>query len=655
MSKISSVLVANRGEIACRIISTCKRLGIRTIAVFSEADRNALHTKLADEAYFIGPSPASESYLNIDKILEVARNSKADAIHPGYGFLSESAPFAESVKKAQIIFIGPTPKNIELAGDKVKAKAIATKLKIPTSPSITVSDYQKGASQKGLKDFATKHGFPLLIKAAAGGGGRGMRKIYAPEEFENAIESAAREAKSFFGDPSLFVEKFLEKARHIEVQVLGDGHGNIVTLGTRDCSLQRNHQKVIEEAPANGISVEVEALLLKYAKDLAQEMSYENAGTVEFLVKDKEIYFLEINSRLQVEHTVTEEIFGIDLVEWQIKIAEGESLEKFSPSVCGHSIQLRLCAENPRENFIAEAGRINYINFPSDSLVRVDSGLQSGGTISPYYDSLMAKIIVRGADRDAAISLARKACGETRILGILTNSEYLQALLASDAYISNKHSTITAGEVKESLTANSNALLAAVATFFAAGKIHNPCPPANSWSDLDFFRFGALSQISRSYDVNGTIVAIKVGAAGKNSFRINESPCSIEFTCDDKIYVSLGIHHSNFIVERMGSTFWANGPSGVFRVKPKLTPLRVFKDAEAHDSIIKSPLPGKVLSVKVKEGQSVAEGETLVTIESMKMEHSLNAPFKAHVGKIETSEGAPVSKDEVLIHLIPEV
>ncbi|RQW07295.1 acetyl-CoA carboxylase biotin carboxylase subunit, partial [candidate division KSB1 bacterium] len=413
------ILIANRGEIAVRVIKACQELGIKTVAVYSEADRTALHVQLADEAVLLGAPPPLESYLNIDKIISVAHQTEAEAIHPGYGFLAENSAFAERCEKEKIIFIGPNSKAMALVGDKLRSRQTMSAAKIPIIPGMQ----QKVADFELLKIEAEKIGYPVMLKASAGGGGKGMRIVYSSEELKEAMEAGMREAKSAFGDESIYLEKFIEQPRHVEFQVIADHHGNVVHLFERECSIQRRHQKIIEESPSVALDDELRLKMGETAKRVIKESDYTNAGTVEFLLdKNKNFYFLEVNARIQVEHPVTEFVTGIDLVKLQIRIAAGEPLPFRQEDVqqTGHAIECRIYAEDPENNFLPSLGTIHFVQEPTGPWVRTDSGLYSGIEVSIYYDPILSKLIVWGQDRNDAIQRMKNALDNYIILGIKT-------------------------------------------------------------------------------------------------------------------------------------------------------------------------------------------------------------------------------------------
>ncbi|HJW90955.1 MAG TPA: acetyl-CoA carboxylase biotin carboxylase subunit [Anaerolineales bacterium] len=439
----NKVLIANRGEIAVRIVRACRELGMQTVAVYSEADRQALHVRLADEAYFIGPAPSRESYLRGDKIIEVALESQAGAIHPGYGFLAERADFAQACMEAGLIFVGPKPSSIAAMGDKAVARATVASSGVPVVPG---TEGEGALSDDDLLALAPKIGFPLLIKATAGGGGKGMREVEKLEEMPGLLHAARREAEASFGDGNVYLEKLVEGARHIEIQVLADLHGNVIHLGERECSLQRRHQKLLEESPSPFVNDdnELRQRMGAVAVRAAQAVDYVNAGTIEFLVdKDKNFFFLEMNTRLQVEHPVTELVSGLDIVKEQIRIARGRHLRHTQEDVqlSGWAIECRVNAEDPYNNFLPSTGRISHMILPTGPGVRVDTGVYPGFEISPYYDSLISKLIVHGETRGEAILRMRRALEEYRIVGVYTNIPFHQRLMDSHRFMAGQYDT----------------------------------------------------------------------------------------------------------------------------------------------------------------------------------------------------------------------
>ncbi len=465
MAHIRKVLVANRGEIAIRVMRTCRELGISTVAVFSEADRSALHVRMADEAYCVGPPPSRESYLVQERILDAAKKAGADAIHPGYGFLSENASFVRACEAAKVIFIGPPPSAMDAMGEKTRARANMIAAGVPVVPG---SEPLKTLEE--ARAFAEKVGYPIMLKAAAGGGGKGMRKIESGKDFDASFRGAKSEAMSAFGDDSVYIERFLEEPHHVEIQVFGDGHGNIIHLNERECSAQRRHQKVVEETPSPILTPELRAQMGEVAVKAARAVDYVGAGTVEFLVDAKRnFYFLEMNTRLQVEHPVTEWVTGVDLVAWQIKVARGEKLPSTTPiPPRGHSIEARVYAEDPGRNFMPSPGKVRYLRVPGGPNVRDDSGVFAGYTVPNYYDPMISKLSVWAPTREEAIARMKRALGEYVVKGITTNIGYLQAIMGHPEFVGGDYDTSFLPRNHEALlgradaTTEEQALLASV-------------------------------------------------------------------------------------------------------------------------------------------------------------------------------------------------
>lgn len=474
-SLFQKILIANRGEIAVRVIKTCKAMGIPTLSVYSEIDRTSLHVQLADDAALLGPPPPLESYLNIDKIIEVARQHGADAVHPGYGFLAENAGFARRCAEAGLTFIGPSPEAISLLGNKVESRKVMLEAKVPCTPGFEIV----GMSIKDIRKGAEEIGYPILIKAAAGGGGKGMRVVQNPDDLEKSIEGAQRESKSAFADDTVYVEKYVEKSRHIEFQILADQHGNVIHLCERECSIQRRHQKVVEETPSTAITPEIRRQMGKTAIGVAKASGYTNAGTVEFLYAGEgQYYFLEVNTRLQVEHPVTEETLGIDLVEEQIRVAAGEKLRIKQEDVIqrGHAIEVRIYAEEPGNNFMPSSGKIIYMKEPAGPGIRHDCGVYSGWTVPTNYDPILSKLIAWGPDREASINRLVKALNDFPVLGISTTVEFLAHVLQHEAFGSGDTYTdfidlyFPGGKMPEEKTENLELALAAAAIADSTGE-----------------------------------------------------------------------------------------------------------------------------------------------------------------------------------------
>ena len=620
---ISKLLIANRGEIACRIIRTARAMGIATVAVYSDADAKALHVRQADESVHIGPSPAAESYLVAEKIIAAARQTGADAIHPGYGFLSENADFAQAVLDAGLIWVGPKPASIRAMGLKDAAKQLMRAAGVPVTPGYDGSDQ----SVERLTAEAEAIGYPVLIKAVAGGGGKGMRKVDAPADFAAALESCRREAKASFGNDEVLLEKWITSPRHIEVQVFGDAHGNVVHLFERDCSLQRRHQKVIEEAPAPGMDEATREAICAAAVRAAKAVDYEGAGTIEFIADASEglradrIFFMEMNTRLQVEHPVTEEITGVDLVEWQLRVASGEPLPKRQEelSINGHAIEARLYAEDPAKGFLPSTGR--YQNYREWEIgARIETGVENGDEVSPFYDPMIAKIVCHGSDRNEAIEDLWEACTDVEIYPLKTNAAFLANLCVDEDFRSAKLDT---GMIERKL----DDLLKA---------------PEPSDEMLDYIA-GGLADRSGSIALAGSLAG----------FRLNSQPRATLTFVDRE-----GNEHTRPCLSDGGWEFdWADdellwfslGNAKAYRVKTE----RGSGQASAADGAILAPMPGKVIAVDVAEGESVTAGQRLLVLEAMKMEHALTAPFDGVVEGLSVSAGGQVQVEAVLCRVVP--
>jgi 3-methylcrotonyl-CoA carboxylase alpha subunit len=644
---LKSVLIANRGEIACRVIRTAKAMGMRTIAVYSDADRNALHVKMADEAHAIGPAPARESYLVIDKIIAVAKAAKADCIHPGYGFLSERAEFAEACASAGIVFVGPPPAAIRAMGLKGEAKALMTKANVPVLPGYH-GDKQ---DPKFLKQKAYETGYPVLIKAAAGGGGKGMRRVDKQIDFDNALEAAKREAEASFGNPDVLIEKYVASPRHIEVQVFADTHGNIVHLFERDCSAQRRHQKVIEEAPAPGMPEDVRAHVTKAAIEAALAVNYVGAGTVEFLADGSKglradaIWFLEMNTRLQVEHPVSELITNTDLVHWQFLVAAGEKLplpqEKIR--IHGHAVEARIYAEDAARGFLPSTGKLSALRFPGGNGIRVDSGVETGGEVTPFYDPMIAKLIAYGATREQAFDRLSEALGGTVVSGPRSNVEFLHAL-ANSAEM--RAGTVDTGYIErnlEPLTKPSENDFAAAA--FAveelmrreqakqveANHLLSASARRSPWNAKDGYDFGGKREIPAAVTVNGTRTVARIRQHGNELRASVNGAFAAASELVDAGDLLIAIRNGKQMSVRLAD-FASNDLSRA-----------------SGNGAIAAPMHGKVLSVSVAKGDKVAKGQRLMVLEAMKMEHALDAATDGVVAELSVAAGDQVSEGTQLI------
>jgi len=618
---MKSLLIANRGEIACRVIRTARRLGIRSVAVYSDADAKALHVRMADEAVHIGPSSARESYLVGDRIIEAAKSTGAEAIHPGYGFLSENADFAQAVIDAGLIWVGPKPASIRAMGLKDAAKMLMTEAGVPVTPGYLGEDQDP----KRLRQEADGIGYPVLIKAVAGGGGKGMRRVDEAGNFDDALESAKREASSSFGDDRVLIEKYILSPRHIEVQVFGDSHGNVVHLFERDCSLQRRHQKVIEEAPAPGMDAETREAVCGAAVRAAKAVNYEGAGTIEFIadasegLKADRIWFMEMNTRLQVEHPVTEEITGEDLVEWQLRVASGEKLPKTQDElmISGHAIEARLYAEDPAKGFLPSVGRLEHFDLGQDG--RIETGVEEGDAISPFYDPMIAKLIARADDRDEAIAELALILDGAEVWPVRTNAGFLFNALVHPDFGAAK---IDTGFIEKNLDdlvpdaeADETIRRAAAAVAILAAEEDAQLP------GLAGLRLNAPNRLA----------AVLQGDA-------------VELGDDDDIAEVSGFADEQRVV------VFAEGTAYEFALASRGT----GTTHGLHDGEIEAPMPGKVTAVDVSQGEKVAKGQRLLTLEAMKMEHALTAPFDGTVAELGANTGAQVTEGQLLVKITAE-
>jgi 3-methylcrotonyl-CoA carboxylase alpha subunit len=661
MPMFSKLLIANRGEIACRVMRTAKRLGIRTIAVYSDADVGALHVALADEAIRIGPPPALDSYLSAERIIAAARAVGADAIHPGYGFLSENADFADAVEAAGITFVGPSARAIRAMGLKDAAKALMEQSGVPVVPGY----HGERQDADFLAAEAANVGYPVLIKARAGGGGKGMRRVDSATEFPAALEAARREAEAAFGDGSVLIEKYLTKPRHIEVQVFGDRHGNILHLFERDCSLQRRHQKVIEEAPAPGMTAEVRRAMGDAAVRAAHAIGYVGAGTVEFIadVTDglwpDQFYFMEMNTRLQVEHPVTEAITGIDLVEWQLRAAAGEALPKRQSEIGidGWAFEARIYAEDPSRGFLPATGRLTTLSFPEDG-VRVDAGVRQGDRITPFYDPLIAKLIVHGPNRSTALAKLENALRACRIGGTVTNLDFLARLAAEPDFRSGHPDTGLIDRSIGQLTATmapSDAALA-LAAIISTGALL-PDGSADPWSSLGHWQIwgDASRNVTVEHSSGRTIVTL--AARGRDQFAVHTGTAALpvvilaRFTDGARAEISGAQHEFRFLREGEQITLFLSGETYVLRLPDALG---TGHSTEVADDEVSAPMPGIVKLIRVRPGDAVEKGQALAVMEAMKMELTLSASRAGVVESVLVSEGEQVSAGAVLVMLQQE-
>ncbi|MNB72434.1 Acetyl-/propionyl-coenzyme A carboxylase alpha chain [compost metagenome] len=653
----SKVLIANRGEIACRVIATCRRLGIATVAVYSDADRNARHVRLADEAIHIGPAAARESYLRSDAILDAARRTGAQAIHPGYGFLSENADFADACVAAGITFIGPPASAIRAMGDKSAAKALMAKAGVPLTPGYH-GDQQ---APEFLRTQADGIGYPVLIKASAGGGGKGMRKVERSEDFVDALASCQREAASAFGNDHVLVEKYVERPRHIEIQVFGGGHGEAVYLFERDCSVQRRHQKVLEEAPAPGMSADRRAAMGKAAVDAARAVGYIGAGTVEFIAgPDGDFYFMEMNTRLQVEHPVTEFITGTDLVEWQLRVAAGQPLPKRQDelTIHGHALEARLYAEDADRGFLPSTGTLRRLRLPTPSAnVRVDTGVEEGDSITPYYDPMIAKLIVWDVDRDAALRRMSQALADCQVVGVTTNAGFLRRLLHTDSFAHAKLDTALIEREQAALAATGDgeqalwelaAIAAVVSTPAAAADARDPHSP---WQAQDGWRLGAPAARVVPLQQGERAHTLKVWATA-DGWRVqcdDAAPKQVVGRADGHtLSVQLDARRWRLQLQRDGDQLYLFGDDGQHRFTLH-DPVGESEQASADAGSLLAPMPGKIVATLVAAGTQVKRGTPLVVLEAMKMEHTLQAPADGTVKGYRAKAGDQVGDGAVLV------
>ena len=655
------ILIANRGEIACRVIKTCRRLGISTVAVYSDADQDALHVEMADEAVHLGPPPAAESYLLGDKIIQAAKDTGAEAIHPGYGFLSENADFVKKLARTGIAFIGPEPKAIAAMGDKIESKKLAKKAGVSTVPGY-IGVIKNG--KEAIK-IASEIGYPVMIKASAGGGGKGMRIARSDAEVKEGFASAQSEAKSSFADDRVFIEKFIEDPRHIEIQVLGDGHGNVIYLGERECSIQRRHQKVIEEAPSPFLDDKTREAMGEQAVALAKAVDYQSAGTVEFIAdQQKNFYFLEMNTRLQVEHPVTEEVTGIDLVEQMIRVAAGEKLGLSQKDVklSGWSIETRVYAEDPFRNFLPSIGRLSrYVAPESSGSVRVDSGVFEGGEISMFYDPMISKLITKGGTRDEAIAAMRQALDAYYIRGISHNIPFLSAVLAhprfqegrlSTAFIAEEYPDGFEGGV---LSDQVRGALIAIAAFLHAVEKSRETQMSGALENM-----GTGSLDNWVVSLNGDDVSVSLGLTqkGVNVTFSDGRVIAIESAWVPGNPVFRGmVDGEPFSVEidslPIGYRLTTDGVAMNLLVQSsraaefyRLMPEKVEPDTS---KFLLCPMPGLVVSIAVSEGDEVKAGQPLAVVEAMKMENILRAERDATVEKVHANPGDSLAVDAVIM------
>jgi propionyl-CoA carboxylase alpha chain len=660
----SKILIANRGEIACRVIKTCRRMGIATVAIYSDADKDALHVEMADEAVNIGPPPSAQSYLQLERIVRAARDTGAEAVHPGYGFLSEREAFAEALAQAGITFIGPNTRAIAAMGDKIESKKLAEAAKVSTVPGFIGELRDEAHAKKIARDI----GYPVMVKASAGGGGKGLRIVHQESELAQAIQSSQNEARASFGDDRLFIEKFVTEPRHIEIQVLGDKHGNVIYLGERECSIQRRHQKVIEEAPSPFLDAKTRQAMGEQAVALAKAVGYDSAGTVEFIVdKDRNFYFLEMNTRLQVEHPVTELITGYDLVELMIRSAAGEKLtiKQSDVKLNGWAVEARIYAEDPYRGFLPSTGRLVRYRPPAegkrgDAVIRNDTGVYEGGEISIFYDPMIAKLCAHAPSREKAIAALGEALDEFRIDGINHNIDFLAAIMHSDRFRSGRLSTAFIAEEYPNGFHGRPRDVALERRFIAAALV------------VKLTRTMRAGEISGALNGPHRVSRDFVATLGERSFPVSDAYVDagrLFARIDGKAYAAatdwqLGQPIVHLREKEAEFAFQFSRAAGGYRLShggaralvslrspesAKLAELMLRKQAADTSKMLICPMPGLVVSVNVVEGQEVKSGEPLAVVEAMKMENVLTAERDGTVKKIKAKKGDSLALDDVIL------
>ncbi|MEU9210221.1 acetyl/propionyl/methylcrotonyl-CoA carboxylase subunit alpha [Streptomyces sp. NPDC048415] len=638
-----TVLVANRGEIAVRVIRTLRSLGVRSVAVFSDADADARHVREADTAVRIGPAPAAESYLSVERLLEAAARTGAQAVHPGYGFLAENAGFARACADAGLVFVGPPADAISLMGDKIRAKETVQAAGVPVVPGSSGS----GLTDAELAGSAREIGMPVLLKPSAGGGGKGMRLVRDASMLADEIAAARREARASFGDDTLLVERWIDRPRHIEIQVLADGHGNVVHLGERECSLQRRHQKIIEEAPSVLLDERTRAAMGEAAVQAARSCGYRGAGTVEFIVPGGDpssYYFMEMNTRLQVEHPVTELITGLDLVEWQLRVAAGEQLPYGQEDITltGHAVEARICAEDPARGFLPSGGTVLALHEPDGPGVRTDSGLSEGTEVGSLYDPMLSKVIAYGPDRPTALRKLRAALAGTVTLGVQTNAGFLRRLLA--------HPAVVAGELDTGLVEREADFLVSTdvpeEVYEAAAAVRlaglAPRTDGDGWTDP--------FSVPTGWRLGGEPAPLGFPLRVPGLEPVTHHPRGTHTVTEDKVSVTLdGVRHT---FHRAGD--WIGRDGDAWHVRDH-DPVAASLTGAAHSGAdsLTAPMPGTVTVVKVAVGDEVAVGQSLLVVEAMKMEHVISAPHAGTVSELDVTPGTTVAMDQVLAVIAP--
>jgi 3-methylcrotonyl-CoA carboxylase alpha subunit len=665
----TKILIANRGEIAVRVIRTARRLGIGTVAVYSDADAHAMHVSMADEAVLLGPAPVRDSYLQIEKVLDAAVKTGAEAIHPGYGFLSENPQFADAIADAGLTFIGPPAAAIRAMGEKAAAKGLMEEAGVPVVPGY----HGDAQDDNTLIAAAEEIGFPVLIKAVSGGGGKGMRQVASVDKMASSLKSARREGSSAFGDDKVLIERYLERPRHIEVQVFADSHGNAIHLFERDCSIQRRHQKVIEEAPAPGMSQEMRRTMGDAAVSAAKAIGYVGAGTIEFIadvshgLREDAFYFMEMNTRLQVEHPVTEMITGQDLVEWQLRVAAGEALPLTQDELVidGHAVEARIYSENPQKNFFPATGTLHRLRLPDESPhVRIDTGVREGDEVTIHYDPMLAKLIVWERDRRTALLRLVRALEGYEVAGVETNVDFLAAVAAHPAFVGadldtgfiEKHQDdlIPAlGEVPDAILA-----IACLDVLLRRAGQSAESDPYSPWSRIDGWRLNDEGRDELLFDDNGREITIQIRFPDEGGYLLGlpggDMLVQGELDDDGTMSVDLAGVRQRAAVVHVGDnlTVLAAGRSYRMRRIDLMALADIEIDVEGH---IEAPLPGKIVQVMVAAGDTVAKGQPLLVLEAMKMEHTIAAPKDGMIDQVTFPEGAQVEEGaELIVFAAPE-
>jgi 3-methylcrotonyl-CoA carboxylase alpha subunit len=657
--RFRTLLIANRGEIAVRVIRTAKAMGLRTVAVYSEADRDAMHVAMADEAVLLGPARARDSYLNIERVIEAARKSGAEAVHPGYGFLSESAEFAQACLDAGLVFVGPTAAMIRLMGSKSGSKSLMEQAGVPLVPGF----HGEAQDDATLAAATNEIGFPVLVKASAGGGGRGMRVVHSAKELAAAVVSAKREAKAAFGDDRVLIEKFVENPRHIEVQVIGDSHGNLLSLFERECTLQRRHQKVIEEAPSPTLDAAQREAVCAAARKAAAAVDYVGAGTIEFVSDGKDVFFIEMNTRLQVEHPVTELITGIDLVEWQLRVAFGEKLPLTQDQIAlnGHAIEARVYAENPHKNFMPSVGKIRTWHTPDPSNgLRIDAGYREGDVVSPHYDAMLAKVIAWAPTRDAAIDRLNRGLEESDVRGVVTNIAFLSALVTHPAVRAN---AIDTGFIERELKNLTPAppvphdleLGAAVAAILNEESKAARVEMYSPWRMAGWMPVGRRQRVFTFRHGQGAIQQVSLHyGKGPATLSIGEREMAFTATPNAAGGIDLTLHgiKSRVVAVIEGHEIYLRTRNGRFDLH-WVDPFGGDDEEQAGEDKIVAPLPGTVVALLAEVGAHLEKGAPILTLEVMKMEQTLRAPFAGVLKVIKCKVGDIVGEGVELAEIEP--